>query len=139
NVTINAAPVATDDSSSLTTGSTVSVNVLNNDTDDGTLQAGTVTVVDAPSNGTATANADGTITYAPTSGFVGSDSFTYTVMDDLNVVSNVATVAITINAVVVPPPTPPASSGGGGSTGPWVLLGAFLIWFSRQRKGVMAK
>ena len=147
-VTINAAPVANDDSSSLTTGNSVSVNVLSNDTDDGTLQAATVTVVDAPTNGTATANADGTITYTPNSGFVGSDSFTYTVMDDLNVVSNVATVAITVNAVVVPPPTPPASSGGGGSTGPWVLLGALMIWlsrqqkviwFNRQRKGVMAK
>jgi hypothetical protein len=116
----------------VTTGNSVSVSVLSNHTDDGTLQAGTVTVVDAPTNGTATANADGTITYTPTSGFVGTDSFTYTVMDDLNVVSNVATVSITVNAVVVPTTPPPSS--GGGSTGPLVLLGVLFIWLSRQRK-----
>ena len=35
------------------------------------------TVVSAPANGTATVEADGTITYAPTPGFTGTDTFDY--------------------------------------------------------------
>ncbi len=34
-----------------------------------------------PANGSATPNADGTITYTPNAGFKGTDTFTYTVSD----------------------------------------------------------
>ena len=39
---------------------------------------------------------DGTITYTPIGGFVGTDSYTYTVRDDDNAISNVATVTIEV-------------------------------------------
>ncbi len=59
----------------------VTVDVLANDWDpDG--DAMTVTSVGTPANGTATINADNTITYTPNSGFTGSsDLFTYTIAD----------------------------------------------------------
>ncbi|MAM61271.1 MAG: hypothetical protein CMH11_07250, partial [Maritimibacter sp.] len=41
-----------------------------------------VTSVGTPANGTATLNADGTVTYKPNQDYTGTDSFTYTVTDD---------------------------------------------------------
>lgn len=68
--------------------------MLSNDTDvDGDTL--TVTNLTQPANGTATLNYDQTITYTPKSGFVGTDTFTYTANDG-KVDSNVATVTITV-------------------------------------------
>lgn len=55
---------------------TVSGNVLRND-------SGATAVVrhTAPSDGTAKVNADGTFTYTPRAGFTGTDTFTYTTTD----------------------------------------------------------
>lgn len=50
-----------------------------------------------PSHGVAVVNADCSYTYTPTSGYSGSDSFTFIVID-LNGVSNPAQVSITVNA-----------------------------------------
>ncbi len=55
------------------------------------------TLVSNPSNGSLTLNANGGFSYLPNVGFVGQDSFTYTVSDGLST-SNVATVSITVNA-----------------------------------------
>jgi hypothetical protein len=58
----------------------VVINLTGNDTDpDG--DALTVAGVSAAANGTVYNNGDGTATYAPAAGFVGTDSFTYTVSD----------------------------------------------------------
>jgi hypothetical protein len=51
-----------------------------------------------PSNGSVVVNADQTVTYTPAAGFSGSDSFTYRASDG-ELVSNVATVSVTVNAV----------------------------------------
>jgi len=40
--------------------------------------------VGTPSNGTAVLNGDGTVTYTPDPGFIGGDSFTYTMRDNAN-------------------------------------------------------
>ncbi len=45
-------------------------------------------------------NADGTFTYTPSAGFVGSDSFTYTICDDGGL-CDVATVTLTVTEVLV--------------------------------------
>jgi hypothetical protein len=58
----------------------------------------TVTAVSNPANGSATINADGTVTYAPAANFNGSDSFTYTISDG-NGGSSTASVSIVVNAV----------------------------------------
>lgn len=99
---INDAPVAVDDFTDAPRDGSVVVDVLVNDDDvDGTLQVGSVTVVDQPAHGTAAAQADGTILYTPAASYSGADSFTYTVEDDSQAVSNVATVNVNANAAPV--------------------------------------
>ena len=84
------------------TGGSVQINVLANDsaTSPATLQA--VTVTSGPAHGTVGING-GIITYTPTIFTSGTDSFTYTVTDSEFLVSNTATVRITITAVPLPP------------------------------------
>ncbi|MDB5385061.1 MAG: repeat-associated core protein [Planctomycetaceae bacterium] len=99
-VTVNHAPVATDDSyaGSESTPLLISTNgVLGNDVDpDGDALTAHVTI--APAHGTLTLNIDGTFAYAPTAGYVGTDSFTY-VANDGALDSNVATVNINVAPV----------------------------------------
>jgi uncharacterized repeat protein (TIGR01451 family) len=77
---VDATPVAVDDSASPATAGPVTVDVLANDSDpDG--DALTVTATTAPANGAVTINPDGSVTYTPATGFVGSDGFDYTVSD----------------------------------------------------------
>ena len=52
----------------------------------------------APAHGTATVNADGTITYTPAANYHGADSFSYTIGDG-NGGSATATVSVTVTAV----------------------------------------
>jgi VCBS repeat-containing protein len=67
--------------------------VLANDSDpDGDSLA--VTDVTAPANGTAAANPDGTITYTPDPGFVGTDEFRYTISDGTSTSSARVTVTV---------------------------------------------
>jgi hypothetical protein len=53
--------------------------------------------VSLPSNGTAVINADNTITYTPNSGFIGIDTFDYTISDG-NGGTDTATVSIEVSA-----------------------------------------
>ncbi|GAA4838554.1 hypothetical protein GCM10023331_24730 [Algivirga pacifica] len=120
------APSAEDDNAVTDTDIAVAIDVLANDTDpNGDINASTVTIVSAPSNGTATVNATtGVVTYTPAAGYYGSDVFTYEVSDDEGLVSNVATVSVTVNNE---PPAPCAAQGN-NSTYEWlqtVTIGAF--------------
>ena len=102
---VNDAPVATDDSGLANENTPLIIDVVSNDSDvDGSIDNTSLVVTTQPANGTATANADGTITYTPDAGFLGpnTDSFQYTVDDNGGATSNVATVAITLNAPPVP-------------------------------------
>jgi hypothetical protein len=61
------------------------------------LNPATLTIVDQPSNGTVNVDLiSGDITYQHDDGVSTSDTFTYTVDDEVNATSNVATVTITI-------------------------------------------
>ena len=92
--TTNNPPVANDDSASTNEDTSVIITVLANDSDpDG--DPLTVTGASEPSNGSADVNADNTITYTPTSGFTGTDSFTYDISDG-NGETDTATVAMTV-------------------------------------------
>ena len=78
---VNDAPVASDDSSETTEGSSVAINVLANDTDvEG--DALTIQSLGDPSNGAAEVSGD-SIVYTPSVGFVGDDQFTYTIDDGM--------------------------------------------------------
>lgn len=93
----NSPPVANDDSATTDEDTPVTIDVLANDTDgDGSVDPCTVVVTTAPNNGEAVVNGDGTIIYTPDTGFIGMDTFTYTVDDNESVTSNQASVTIYI-------------------------------------------
>ncbi len=108
-MTENQAPVARDDSVNTDPNSAITIDVLADngsgaDSDgDGTLVPATTTATSVPTDGTLVNNGDGTFLYTPDLGFLGADSFTYTVKDEDGAVSNVATVTIT---TAVPPSGP---------------------------------
>ena len=96
---VNEAPVAVNDSYSATEGILLTVGapgVLGNDTDvDGGTTLTAVQVTGPTHAASFTLNANGSFNYTATSGFVGTDSFTYRANDGaLN--SNTATVTITV-------------------------------------------
>ncbi|MFB6232110.1 MAG: Ig-like domain-containing protein, partial [Salinibacter sp.] len=100
-IAVNARPTASDDSNQTIESQPVTTDVLANDSDpDGRLNASTVQVQTNPSNGSASANSDGTITYTPDAGFTGTDSYAYTVEDDDGARSNEATVTIDVLAPI---------------------------------------
>ncbi|NJO15775.1 MAG: cadherin-like domain-containing protein [Thioploca sp.] len=98
-------PTANNDSASTLANNSVTIPVLNNDSDDnGPLNISNVTT---PKNGgTTQILTDGTIQYTPRAGFSGTDTFDYSVCDadDLCVV---ATVTVTVTSPPPPPPPPP--------------------------------
>ena len=78
--------VANDDLAATPAATPVTVNILANDTKDGVPPVtlpdiqGLPTITLPPSNGTATVNPNGTVTYTPNPGFVGTDFFDYTIL-----------------------------------------------------------
>ena len=86
-------PVAVDDTATVDEDSEVDIDVLDNDTD----SDGDVITVDnftQPTNGTVTANPDGTLKYVPNPNYNGTDSFTYTING-----GDSAEVVVTVNKV----------------------------------------
>jgi hypothetical protein len=92
-------PTANPDSATTTENQPVVINVVANDTDGGSPPI-TVTGVTQPSNGTATNNGNGTVTYRPNQNFVGTDSFNYTIQNACGAKAT-GNVTVTVNA---PPP-----------------------------------
>jgi VCBS repeat-containing protein len=102
-VTANQAPVANNDSVTAPARGSgsytpVVIAVLANDTDaNGNIDPATVTITTATNKGgTATVNANGTVSYVPKANFHGVETFKYKVRDTSNVLSNAATVTVTV-------------------------------------------
>ncbi|MCU7835732.1 MAG: tandem-95 repeat protein [gamma proteobacterium symbiont of Taylorina sp.] len=98
---VNHAPIAMDDSYSIAQDSLLDVSkkigLLNNDSDtDGNILHSLL--VTQPKHGSLHMSLDGSYTYKPTSGYTGTDSFTY-IANDSHLDSNVATVYINIHSV----------------------------------------
>jgi hypothetical protein len=92
----NSSPTANDDSLTTVADTSITANVLANDSDpDGDTL--TITSITDPANGSATSNGNGSVTYTPDPGFVGSDSFDYTASDGKGG-SDTATVSVTVEA-----------------------------------------
>ena len=90
----NTPPVGVDDSASTFKNIPVTINVLGNDSDaDG--DAISVSSLGSPAHGSATLNADKTVTYTPNAGFSGTDSFTYRPFDGTDA-GNVTTVTVQV-------------------------------------------
>jgi hypothetical protein len=97
------APVAVNNTATTTAGSPVTINVLANDTiaAPGVINVASVQIGTQSLNGTAVANASGTITFTPAAGFSGTTTFTYSVANSSTPAlrSNFATVTVTVNAL----------------------------------------
>jgi ELWxxDGT repeat protein len=121
------APAAANDAVTIAAGSSIVLSLTSNDADaDGAINSNSLRLASQPANGTATANANGTVRYVPNPGFSGTDSFRYRVSDEFGIESNEA--IVTINVTGSPPPG--GASGGGGSMTPITLamLGWVLFW-----------
>jgi hypothetical protein len=106
-VTVNAAnlpPVANDDAVTTAQDVPVVINVLTNDSDpDG--DALSISELGVPTHGAVAKNGDGTVTYTPESGFVGIDTFSYSVEDGRGGIAS-AMVTVTVTQTKVTPQGP---------------------------------
>ncbi len=77
---VNDRPMANQDTTTVSRDNTVVMDILANDTGlgDGPVNVSTASV---PSNGTVQINADATVTYTPKTGYFGTDSFSYKLVD----------------------------------------------------------
>ncbi|MEJ2750123.1 MAG: cadherin-like domain-containing protein [Anaerolineae bacterium] len=115
---VNDPPTALDDSNTTAEDTAVATDVLANDSDvEGPLDATSLAVVTAPSNGTTEVSpTNGVITYTPIANFNGNDSFVYQVYDNgspLPALPVTATVNLLITAVN---DAPIAGNDSGGTT-----------------------
>jgi gliding motility-associated-like protein len=95
---VNDAPVAVDDAATTNENTAVEIPVLANDIDvDSPLDPSSITIVSNVQHGSISINTTtGIVTYTPANDYVGDDSFTYTIKDSGGLLSNVATVSISV-------------------------------------------
>ncbi|RYE01698.1 MAG: VCBS repeat-containing protein, partial [Sphingomonadales bacterium] len=79
-VNLDRPPVAVADTYTINAGATAKLNVTTNDTDPDN-DAITLTGASTPLHGSVVVNADNTLSYTPTTGYTGTDTFTYTISD----------------------------------------------------------
>jgi probable HAF family extracellular repeat protein len=101
-LTIRRAPTAANDSATTSQDQAVPINIVANDTayNTATIVPGTATIVSLSSNGDLMNNGNGTVTYTPNAGFVGTDAFTYSVSDSTGAPSNIATVTVYVPVAI---------------------------------------
>ena len=101
---VNTAPVAVDDTVNTPQNTVKPINVISNDYDpDGTIDATSVVLgcglatCTTSAGGTVVNSGGGIVTFTPKNpGYRGTDTFTYTVKDNLGDISNVATVRVNV-------------------------------------------
>ncbi len=94
---VNDAPTAFGDSMTTAEDTLVNINLLVNDADPEN-DSLTVTIINAPTNGIATVNSDGSIDYTPVKDFNGADEFEYEICDTGGLCTT-ATVTIAVTPV----------------------------------------
>ena len=99
---VNEPPVAIDDTAETDEDTSVDIDAVANDTDVDANTTLTVTDVGTANSGSASITGDGTtITYTPNTGFLGIDTFTYTVSDDGDpVMTDTGTVTVSVAPTV---------------------------------------
>lgn len=112
-VAVDDAPAAAADAYATTAGRALTVaaaaGVLANDADVDAGDALGAALVQGPASGALGLNPDGSFTYTPARGFLGTDSFTYRATDAAGATSATTTVSIDVLAgkAVTPPVAPP--------------------------------
>jgi hypothetical protein len=136
---VNSPPVAVDDSANVQKGSSIVINVVDNDSDDGILDLSSITITQDPSNEISLIdNGDGTLSYTHDGTDTIFDSFKYTINDNEGETSNEATVSITITE-----PTPTTfvhveSLVGSTSTkGPWTTFTVIITIHDHDNPGTL--
>lgn len=142
----NRAPVAEDDTIRTNVGSSVTIRVLDNDLDPD-IDPLTIQSASNPSNGQVAIDPTATITYTPSAGFQGTDTFTYTISDGRG---GTATATVGVGVGVDPPDLGDDGDNGGGNgddddddgpptgvpglTPPWLALlgGGLLVLMGRE-------
>ena len=95
----SAPPNAMDDTVSTIEGQSVTIDPLTNDVAEAALDPNSITITDTAGHGSTSIDAvTGVITYTPSDGFYGIDSFAYTVNDTAGSTSNVAHVTVRVAA-----------------------------------------
>lgn len=94
-------PSAADDSALTLVDTGTSIDVLANDAVGGGPGPLEITEVGTPTHGSAAAGPSNLIVYTPSNGFVGGDSFTYTVSDGLDTATATVSVSVYPNSDVV--------------------------------------
>ncbi len=74
-------PVATDDTASTTVGTAVVIDVLANDSDPDGDDISVISITDGSGGTVVVDDGNETVTYTPSVGFIGPDTFTYTISD----------------------------------------------------------
>ncbi|MBT8201256.1 MAG: cadherin-like domain-containing protein [Acidimicrobiia bacterium] len=126
-VPVNSDPEASDDAVETRSDQSVSVRVLANDSDVDHDRL-RLTDVDDPAFGTTRIEFDGTIAYVPDPGFVGTDTFTYTITD-----GRAGTSTATVEVSVFEDPAPPTEGRVHGS-GHWDDGVGYKVSFSFDAK-----
>jgi hypothetical protein len=91
---VNAPPVATDSLAAMEAGTPINGTLTAADADHAPADL-RYSLAAAPANGTAVVQADGTYTYSPATGFVGTDTFAFTVTDPTGASAN-ASVTVSV-------------------------------------------
>jgi large repetitive protein len=97
-ITVNGiGPAPQPDNATTPFNTPVTTSVLMNDTTTGApLNPASVTVATPPTHGSATCDSSGNCTYTPTTGFTGTDTYTYQVCDTTTPTPNCATAVVTV-------------------------------------------
>ncbi|WP_177181068.1 Ig-like domain-containing protein [Parapedobacter koreensis] len=104
------APTAVDDNATTPYGQAITIAVLGNDqVGSSPIVPGTVRLIDAtdnrlgavsiPGEGRYEVNAQGGVTFVPAEGFIGTSTVRYEVSDENGLVSNAATISVTVDAL----------------------------------------
>ncbi|MEL7037415.1 MAG: Ig-like domain-containing protein, partial [Cyanobacteria bacterium J06592_8] len=91
-------PIANNDSTITLANTSTTINLVENDTDDGEVIPSSLTIVENPGNGVLSINEDGTVEYTPNPEFIGEETFTYTITDNEGNISEPATVTILVQS-----------------------------------------
>ena len=128
NIAVNVRPVGADDTATTPTNTPVVIRPLDNDP--GKTGSTPIKTTD-PLHGAVTFNADGTVTYTPTAGYSGKDTFTYKLINGNGLESDPITVTVNVKPVgsadnaTTPANTPiiiPIKDNDAGRTGTTVMI-----------------